>query len=258
MGPAYFVLMYILYLDEFGHPGPYVPTDKRFQHHPLFGFAGFVIPGDKWRDFDRSYFRLKRRLYKREIARAQVLHGTRAERFEPKRLKDRRDIRFISLVMALIGKSNGCIFARGCVKKSTPKSHSYDGLYNGLMQVTLRAFEKYLRDKAGKARGRGIVIMDRRHESQNVRVLASAQSYLFSDLMFRQPDVRVTEIPLLVPSEWHHGVQAADGIGRAIGSIYWHRRMKNGHFKKYDVSLGPIVRAHTHTIGGWHSVSVQA
>lgn len=250
--------MYLLYLDEFGHPGPYVPTDKRYQHHPLFGFAGFAIPGDRWRDFDRSYLRLKCRLYKKEIARAQVLQGIRAERFEPKQLKDRRDVRFVSLVMDLVGKNNGCVFAHGCLKKSTPKTHSYEGLYNSLMQAVLRSFEKYLRDKAGKGLGRGVVIMDRRHEAQNGRVLASAQSHLFSDPVFRQPDVRIVEIPLLVPSEWHHGVQAADGIGRAIGAIYWYRRMNNVRFKKYDRDLGPTVRAHTHTIGGWHSVHVRS
>lgn len=249
--------MYLLYLDEFGHPGPYDPGDKRHRHHPLFGFAGFVIPGERWRDFDRSYLRLKKRFYKVEIERAETLEGIRSERFEPKSLTSTRDIRFASHVIGLIGKCGGHVFTRGCEKTTTVKNHSYRGLYLSLMQTTLRAFEKYLRDAAGKRVGRGVVVMDRRTEAQNTRVLESAQSLLFSHSVFRKDDVRVTDIPLLVPSEWYHGVQAADGVGRVVGASYWFRRLNDPRFKERHDKLYPLIRAHTRTIGGWHSVHVR-
>lgn len=249
--------MYLLYLDEFGHPGPYIPSDPRHQQHPLFGFAGFVVDGRRWRDFDREFLRLKTRFYKEEVERAQTLEGLRPERYEPKRLRSRRDIRFTSHIMGLVGKCGGCVFAYGCVKHGAhPAEHNYQGLYMSRVQGALRRFEKYLAN--APRRDLGVVIMDRRTEAQNKRVLESAQSHLFSAPEFRKPDVRITETPLLVPSEWYHGVQAADVIGRAVGRIYWHRKLNNPRFKKYDHQLGPVLSAHTHSIGGWHSIYVSS
>lgn len=250
--------MYLLYLDEFGHPGPYVRGNARYCQHPLFGFAGFAVPGEKSRDFDRRFLRLKSTYYDNEIKRALTLRGLRPERFEPKQLKSRRDIRFAADVMGLAGSCAGCLFAYGTVKHSTPANHSYDGLYNNLMQWTIRQFEKYLRDRVGRRAGRGVIIMDRRTEAQNRRVLESAQSLLFSDPTFRQEHVRVVETPLLVPSEWYHGVQAAHVIGQSIGKVYWARKLGKAKYRKFDNKLGWVIRQHTHTIGGWHSVHVRS
>ena len=52
--------MYLLYLDEFGHTGRWIPNDRQYGHHPFLGLAGFAIPGDRWADLDRQFFRLKR------------------------------------------------------------------------------------------------------------------------------------------------------------------------------------------------------
>ena len=111
----------------------------------FLGLQASSFPGERWRDLDRSYLRLKCRFYRKEIARAQTLRGTRPERYEPKALKSRRDIRFVSSVLELVGSCGGSVFAHGVKKKSTRANHSYEGLYNSLMQGTLRAFEKYCR-----------------------------------------------------------------------------------------------------------------
>ena len=45
-------LIYIAYLDEFGHVGPYVArSDLRHNDSPVFGFAGFIMPASEVRDF---------------------------------------------------------------------------------------------------------------------------------------------------------------------------------------------------------------
>ena len=67
--------MFILYADEFGHDGIWDPADPQHRHHPLFGLAGAAVPGDRCRDFDRGYLRLKESYYKFEIARATVVKG---------------------------------------------------------------------------------------------------------------------------------------------------------------------------------------
>ena len=81
------VSMFVLYLDEFGHPGPFDASDSRHYHHSLFGFTGIAIEGLDWRDLDRSFLRLKAAYYRCEIQRDQTLHGIRPERWEPKQLR---------------------------------------------------------------------------------------------------------------------------------------------------------------------------
>jgi hypothetical protein len=59
--------------------------------------------------------------------------------------------------------------------------------------------------------------MDQRDPVKDVKLLSSLQSQLFS-IEF---DVRrIAETPLLVPSEWYHGVQAADTIARVAGAVF--------------------------------------
>lgn len=248
------VAIYLLYLDEFGHPGPYVPRSKRYSHHPLFGFAGFAVPAEDMRDFDRVFLRFKQRFYSNEIKRANV----RSERYEPKELRSRRDIRFAQRVMQLVGDCAGAVFAHGCVTRSSPQNHSYKGLYTSLVQASLRSFEKFLREGPGQGITRGVIIMDRRTETQNVRVLEAAQTHIFSGEMFRRGNVGIVETPLLVPSHWYHGVQAAHVIGQAVGKIYWRRKLGKQKYAKYERHLGSSLKAQTHTIGGWHSVYVRS
>jgi hypothetical protein len=100
-------------------------------------------------------------------------------------------------------------------------------------------------------------VMDRRTEAQNRRVLESAQSLLFSDPTFRQPHVRMVETPLLVPSEWYHGVQAAQMIGQAVGKVYWHQRIGTVKYRRFDNKLGWVLRQHTHSIENWRSVYIR-
>ena len=48
-------MLYVAYLDEFGHVGPYIAHhDPRYNTHPVFGLGGIVLPyttGQKEIDF---------------------------------------------------------------------------------------------------------------------------------------------------------------------------------------------------------------
>jgi hypothetical protein len=247
--------MFVLYLDEFGHNGPYVPTNPRFAHHPFFGFAGMAIEGPKWHSLDRSFLRLKKSFYAPEIARAAVLKGLRPERWEPKQLRSPRDIRFAAGVLRLVESHGGMVIAHGFIKNTTPANHNYHGVYASNLQGSLKSFDRFLRKGVlGRNRGRGLVIMDRRIESLNQLVLASAQSFLFAYL--GGPNLRIVETPLLVPSEWYHGVQIADVIGRAVSAVYRFRHLNDANFQAFDKALGPLVDRCEYVDGAWRSVHI--
>ena len=66
-------LLYIAYLDEFGHIGPYLGRNHpKHNASPVFGLAGMVLPYDRIRAFGSFFFQLKCRLLDFEIKRDGV------------------------------------------------------------------------------------------------------------------------------------------------------------------------------------------
>jgi hypothetical protein len=248
--------MFLLYLDEFGHSGKWDPDVPAYRHHPLFGLAGFAIEAGNWKDFDRGYLRLKRQFYFREVRRALDTLGVRPERYEPKRLRSRRDHRFTASVLKLIRDSGGTLFACGRVKQPGMDNHNSDALYTFTVQGVLKQYERYLREFSLK-RGRGVVVLDQREAKQDSLVLASAQSYLFSGHDVATPFARVIETPLLVPSVWYHGVQAADTVSRAIGALFRYRLDGDKAYTEAEAGFGSLIDGLTFVRDGWRSVFVK-
>ncbi|MEN7528863.1 DUF3800 domain-containing protein [Cupriavidus sp. 2SB] len=51
---------YVVYLDEFGHIGPYVARDHaKYNDSPVFGLAGFMLPVAQVREFAVYFYKLK-------------------------------------------------------------------------------------------------------------------------------------------------------------------------------------------------------
>jgi len=249
--------MYLLYADEFGHDGVYDPADPNRRHHPLFGLAGLVITAENWRVLDRRYLGLKRHFFRHEIVR----QGVRAERFEPKELDvgNRRDVRFTHGLFDVLDDVGAVVFAYG-VKKPIAFAHDSAATYGSTTQALMRAYERYIRSRGG-TRHKAVMVIDRRQEKRDVEVLASAQSYLFS----AHSDVaggfdRLIESPMLVRSEWHHGIQIADNLCRVIGRVFRYRLDRAGQAKwaRFDAAFGPRIDALTHHIAPrWRSVYIR-
>ncbi len=246
--------MYLLYADEFGHDGVWNPAGGTNGRHPLFGLGGFLVKGHAWRDLDRKYLRAKQHFYKQEVARC----GLRSERFEPKDLdiRSRRDRRFTHRIFDILLAEEAILFAYG-LKKPVAHAHNSPALYGSVTQELMRSVEKYIRHHAGHGT-KAIMVVDRRQESRDVELLSSAQSYLFS----AAPQVaggfdRLIEVPMLVRSEWHHGIQIADNICRVIGRAFRYRVCRDIVWKPYDDEFGGRLDELTHHIAPWKSVFVR-
>jgi hypothetical protein len=252
-------IMYLLYLDEFGHAGRWVPNDPLHNHHPLFGLAGFAVPGMRWADLDRQFYRLKCDIYKKEIFPFAISKGERQERFEPKQLKSRRDLIFAAEVLNLVRQNQGHVFAFGYQKSIDHKSHRDHALYIGCVENSMLNFEEYLKEHGGKQAGRGVVIMDRRNDALNGIVLGAAQSFLFgrSRNQFGRSIDRIVEAPMLVPSEYYHGVQMADMIGRATAAVHLHRLGLRKGLAKLEAILEPKLDGHAFAKGAWTTVTLK-
>ena len=75
---------YIVYLDEFGHIGPYVSsTHPKHNTHPAFGLGGFVLPINAVRPFSSFFFELKLNLFENfDIKQAKEKARSKGERFQ--------------------------------------------------------------------------------------------------------------------------------------------------------------------------------
>lgn len=59
---------YVVYLDEFGHIGPFIARNhEKHKTSPVFGFGGIVLPVEAVRDFAIYFYQLKCRLLKVEL-----------------------------------------------------------------------------------------------------------------------------------------------------------------------------------------------
>jgi hypothetical protein len=160
------------------------------------------------------------KFFKTEIERNLSSRGLRPERFEPKQLSQRRDVRFASAVLRLVKSLDGAVFVQGVAKPIGPvPTGNPDGLYGSIAQRTLQTFERFLRFKGGHQTGCGVIVLDRRDEARDLKLLASAQSHLFSTTGEVRFD-RIAETPLLVRSDWYHGVQAADTVARVAALVF--------------------------------------
>jgi hypothetical protein len=223
-----------------------------------------LVADHQWRDFDRGFLRLKRGFFGNAIRAS----GERDERWEfkghristPSRQGNQQSQRFARGVLNLLQRLGCILVAKGRVKPQGPGAHDPEALYTSTVQGLMRAMERCLRNMGSQRHGVGIIVIDRRGQQRDLRVIASAQSHLFS----RQigPDIagfeRVLESPLLVDSKYYHGVQVADIVCGILGGVLRWRAAPthSAQYQTIDQRYGSTVDSLTYQIGTWRSVWV--
>jgi hypothetical protein len=65
--------VYFVYLDEFGHSGPYMARSyPKYNENPAFGLAGIILPENSVRPFATEFLQLKGYIFADEIKRARA------------------------------------------------------------------------------------------------------------------------------------------------------------------------------------------
>src|SRR5579883_2002750 len=60
--------MHFVFLDEFGHIGPFVSKDHhQYNTSPVFGVAGYYLPEREVRPFASWFYRFKNDIYQKDI-----------------------------------------------------------------------------------------------------------------------------------------------------------------------------------------------
>lgn len=143
---------YVVYLDEFGHIGPYVSRDhKNYNDSPVFGLAGVMLPAQEVREFAIYFYKLKCRLlawdlehknpgglpaYQWEKKGSAVYTTTNVEKYKELR---QATFRLLNHIQAI----GGHVFYTGEHKTVLPEAHDSAETFKRQLVQTVRKIDRF-------------------------------------------------------------------------------------------------------------------
>lgn len=208
--------MLLAYLDEFGHIGPFIATDHpRFNTHPAFGYAGFVIPAVNVRAFAAYFEERKQNLLAFEISR----DGAHPRRWEKKgaSLLTSRNMQsygdeigpVLRKLARRLSRLNGRLAFFGEVKRTGSWSDTKDSAAD-LSARSLRHAILQLSRFAESQNEPIMIFMDAVDEKPRLAAVTAAASFIYAAHV---PELRrVVEIPMQLESHYYATTQYADWL----------------------------------------------
>lgn len=217
--------LYIVYLDEFGHVGPYVSCDDpKHNTHPVFGLGGFVLPASKVRSFSSFFFKQKQLLFGNfDIPEARKKAESKGERFQLStwekkgskqysvaNLKNFKNFltRSTNRIINRITNDGGFLFYVGEAKKHGVEGHDPQRVYT----ASLKEIIKRLDDEFKAQDAQFLIFMDD-HETRTQIVKNAIYE------MYQQQKFQLVEAPVQVDSKLYQTIQCADWLCAIYGKI---------------------------------------
>ncbi|MHC1664721.1 DUF3800 domain-containing protein [Stenotrophomonas geniculata] len=218
-------MLYLVYLDEFGHIGPYIArTDPRHKTHPTFGLGGIALPFEAVRPFTSFFFNLKRNLLKFEIDR----DGTHPAEWEKKgaslytlaNVQKYQELRAATYrILNRIKKDNGFVFYVGIEKDRSPEESNAKGLYKQVLNEVMKRLDSEMQER----NARYMMLLDQQDDMQ---VSASGKGMRHelvkkAGISMFGADARraLIEPPLQAESHLYQTLQCADWMCGLIGRL---------------------------------------
>lgn len=208
-------LLYIAYLDEFGHIGPYLGRDHpKHNTSPVFGLAGVVLPYDKVRPFATFFFQLKCHLLDFEITRDNAHPATWEKKgsalYTAQNVGKYRELRSATnRYLTRIRKDGGFVFYCGTQKTRPPGQHSSKALYKGVLWETIRRLDEVLEVRNEQF----MLVLDEQEDQLRHDIVTSSGRTMFGTDSRGQ----LIEPPIQAESHLFQTLQCADWICGLIG-----------------------------------------
>ena len=231
--------MYIVYLDEFGHIGPYISkNDPRHNNHPVFGLAGFAIPAHNARKLSSHFFNIKKKFFSKKI----IASGKKCYEFEEKSSNFFRNNQFngsskikrektniINRILSKISDLDGFVIYVGIEKHLSPDEFKSKGLYKQVVKEVIKRIDEEMNEK----RKSFLLVMDQQSDfTQNSpvpvndmrrEIVRQASMTMFGE----DKKLNLVEPPIQVESHLYPNVQIADWICGLIGKISFYDHDKS-------------------------------
>lgn len=208
--------MLFVYIDDFGHPGPYFNRNHpRHNTSPVFGYAGFALPEQHVRAFSSFFLQLKGHNLAHEAERASKpiykweKKGTNL--FTKNSIDRYPSVRQMAFrLMDEIHQRGGFIFYHGKEKFKEVENLNPVGLQTAMLSKAIRKLDK----AAWRVDARFAIVMDQ--SSSRTELLECAQKTMFGE----HPCRKMVSPPFEVESHLDQNMQAADWIATIVGRIY--------------------------------------
>ncbi len=211
--------MLFVYLDEFGHVGPYFNrAHPQFNSSPIFGIGGIIFPEEAIRPFASFFLQRKAELLGFEIKKSSKQpyewekHGSNL--YTTKSIIRYPEIRQTTFrIFNRINKCGGKIFYYGREKISGTEDVNPTGLYKTVFSEAIRKLDAYSAEQ-----GTNFVLVVDEHSSRR-ELLETAVKTMYGSA----PARHLASPPFEVESHLNQNMQAADWIAAIIGKLWTHR-----------------------------------
>lgn len=239
--------MYIVYLDEFGHIGPYISkTDPRHNNHPVFGLAGFAIPAHNARKLSSYFFNMKKNFFAKKIMDS----GKKCYEFEEKSSNFLRNNQFngsskikkektniINRLLRKISALDGFIIYVGIEKYLSPDEFRAKGLYKQVVKELIKRIDEEMNEKSKSF----LLVMDQQSDlakkspvnDMRREIVRQASMTMFGE----DKKLNLVEPPIQVESHLYPNVQIADWICGLIGKISFYDHDKSCEKSRQKVEV---------------------
>ncbi|ACZ23234.1 hypothetical protein Sked_33390 [Sanguibacter keddieii DSM 10542] len=206
--------MLIAYLDEFGHIGPYIEDGhKKFGHHPVFGYAGFVLPANNARRLGSAFKKVKTSLFRTEIessATPAQWERKGSEYFSTGSIqKYPGQVRAFTGLVRQLKALGGQIFYYGDEKQRGTLAQTGREA-NVIALDALKQTIDRLCTHADRSDDDLLILMDAITDKTRRELVAKMYAHIYG--RDRQEMRRIVEAPLHIESNLNSGVQLADWI----------------------------------------------
>lgn len=226
--------MLTAYIDEFGHDGPYISDDhRRFNQHPVFGYAGFVLPSENIRDMGAIFKRERNTLFRSLIEKSSTPHQweRKGNEFFSTGSIERfpSHVRVFRSLVTQLHRLGGFIFYYGDEKAiGTVKETGCDS-----KETAARALKETINRlcrHADSANEDLLIIADSITDKTRREVAAQMYSHIYSRSSYVPEMRRVVEAPLHIESRLNTNVQFADWICALVARASHYQLIRNSEF----------------------------
>lgn len=213
--------MLLAYIDEIGETGAFVSkSDQRYKTSPAFGYAGFLVPEHRARQFAQRFDREKRTMFAPEVATAE--HAGRWEKkgseifhsYTAKNYPDQIRV-FNGLTRLLIERFGGVLFYYADEKPiGTPKQTKLDkdARETAAMRETLNRLCTFADAKQQQL----LVMIDQINEKDRAKRLPNMYGHILGRAGDHAEMKRIVEPPMHVDSALSANIQFADWVAAAV------------------------------------------
>lgn len=207
--------MFIAYLDEFGHIGPFVHrSHDAHKTSPVFGLGGIVLPFDQVRHFATYFFQLKCRLLDFEIKRSGA-HPAKWEKkgsalYTTENVTKYQELRkATNRLLNHLSKIGGFVFFVGLEKTFAPEQHRPKVLYRAVLMEAIRRLDGI----CGARNCKFMIVLDEQEGEFRKEVVEASGRTMFGTDSRRH----LIEPPIQAESHLYQTLQCADWICGLVG-----------------------------------------